>query len=178
MVGQVGTGTPLVLVCLALLRSSAGRRALIKKRGKEATWYGLLRCQAATKTRVRASRFFSRRGVAAPCEREEACFRPWLGRGAAKEKKAAGARGCSLCRRRGAAGEEEENDEKQLLYRHNNTHPAARQPRPAAAAIPQPPPSLVTALHLAALPPRRRRALLSSRSAGRRSRSLPRSRSR
>ena len=28
MVGHVGTGTPLVLVCLALLRSSAGRRRL------------------------------------------------------------------------------------------------------------------------------------------------------
>ena len=35
MIGQVGTGTPLVLVCLALLRSSAGRRRLNKKREKK-----------------------------------------------------------------------------------------------------------------------------------------------
>ena len=34
MIGQVGTGAPLVLVCLALLRSSAGRRRLNKKEKK------------------------------------------------------------------------------------------------------------------------------------------------
>jgi hypothetical protein len=60
MIGQVGTGTPLVLVCLALLRSSAGRRRLNKKREKkEATWHGPPRCQAVTKnTRPRVAPLF------------------------------------------------------------------------------------------------------------------------
>ena len=50
---------------------------------------------------ARRALFFCRRGLAAQCERDEAWFRPRLGRGAAKEekkkKKAVG--GCSLCRR-------------------------------------------------------------------------------
>ena len=46
------------------------------------------------------SRFalFPRRGLSAQCEGEEACFRPRLGRGAAKEKTVAAVGGCSLCR--------------------------------------------------------------------------------
>ena len=68
-----------------------------------------------------------------------ACFRPRLGRGAAKEKKAAGARSCSLCWRRGT-GEEEEKGGKYLLYRHNNTHRGATTPprrgcHPVAASV-------------------------------------------
>ena len=55
--------------------------------------------RSSQKTRIRASRFCFRRGLVAQCEGEEACFRPRLGRGAAKEKKAAAVSGCSLCRR-------------------------------------------------------------------------------
>ena len=97
MIGQVGTGTPLVLVCLALLRSSAGRRRLIKKEKKRShlAWAATLPGRHK-ETRVRASRFLPRRGLAARCEGEEACFRPRLGRGAAKEKKAAARRLLSL----------------------------------------------------------------------------------
>ena len=93
MIGQVGTGTPLVLVCLALLRSSAGRRRLNKKREKKKPpGMGRRAAKPPQKTRVRASRLCFRRGIAAQCEGEEACFRPRLGRGAAKEKKAAARR--------------------------------------------------------------------------------------
>jgi len=75
------------LLCCVHQRTGA---ALIKeKRKKEAPWHGLPRCQAATNKRAFARRDFFRRGLAAQCEREEACFRPRLGRGAAKEKKAA-----------------------------------------------------------------------------------------
>ena len=59
MVGQVGTRTPLDLVCLAV-RSSAGRRRVNEKRGggSHLAWAAtLIGCHK--KTRVRASHFFS-----------------------------------------------------------------------------------------------------------------------
>ena len=113
------------------------------------------------KTRVRASRLCFRRGLAAQCQGEEACFRPRLVAGALQRRRRRRRSAAALFA--GAQEEEEASENKKVYYSNaTTTRTAARQPRPAAAAIPPPPPSLVTALHLAAPPPRRRRSLLSA----------------
>ena len=67
-----------------------------KREKKKPPGMGRHAARPSQKTRVRASRLCFRRGLAAQCEGEEACFRPRLGRGAAKEKKAAARRLLSL----------------------------------------------------------------------------------
>lgn len=82
------------------------------------------------KTRVRASRLCFRRGLAAQCEGEEACFRPRLGRGAAKEKKAAARRLLSLPAR-GA--------QKKRIKKFTMLTPQQHAPRRDNPAPPRPP---------------------------------------
>ena len=67
MIGQVGTGTPLVFVCLALLllRSSAGRRRLKKEKKRSHLAWAATLPGRHKKTRVRASRLCFRRPAGA-----------------------------------------------------------------------------------------------------------------
>ena len=166
MVDQVGTGTPLVLVCLALLRSSAGRRRLNKKRDwkKKPLGMGRLAARVAQKTRVCASAFVSGGGLRRN-RRGGGVFSSLAWPGRCKAEEGGGGRRLLSLPARGA---QEEEDKKTTMLT-----PQQHAPRRDNPAPPRPPSRshlrLLTALHLAAPPLRRRRSLLSSRSAGRRS---------
>ena len=67
------------LLCVHQRAGAALMKKRERKRRSHLTWAAALHGRhKIQKTRVRASRFFSRRGLAAPCEREWACFRPGL----------------------------------------------------------------------------------------------------
>ena len=133
LAGRVGTEAPPVLVRVAL-RSSAGRRRLNEKEEEEKCH--ILRA-AAPQGRHKNGGFarrasFFRRGLAAPCERGEACSRvfvPGLAGGLQRRTQRAAALFAGA-----GAGEEEENEKCTTLPPHQHA------PRPDHP-VPPPPPS-------------------------------------
>ena len=98
MIGQVGTGTPLVLVCLALLRSSAGRRRLNKKREKKRShlaWAATLLGRHKKHAFARRA-FVSGGGLRRNAKGRRRVFVPGLA-GALQRRRRRRRGGCSLC---------------------------------------------------------------------------------